>query len=307
MNRNSNTPIVTKPDIIRGIKELGLKQGGVVLVHSAMRTVGFIEGGADSVVDAFLEVLGDKGTLVAPTFCFVHEVEEDPIIDPVKDPSEMGIITETVRLRDDAFRSVNYRHSVAAIGRRARVITEVDPVLSEFDPRSSFGVLLSLNAKVVLLGVTYSSSTTHHLAEYAFEVPYRKTIDLEAKVRLADGTLVPQKMTDYQPFTYTGSRSTDFNKLGRMQEERDEVQVTVIGNAIARCFKLRDMVDFALEEADKDFNVFRTDEGKAGTHTDLDFGTIVLSPPMEDGAGWPGRIQWAVKDPSKLVMPEGKT
>ena len=306
MNRNRNTPVVTKADIVSGFKELGLKQGDVVLVHSAMRTVGYIEGGADSVVDAFLEVLGDKGTLVAPTFCFVHEIEENPIINPVNDPSEMGIITETVRLRSDSFRSTNYRHSVAAIGRRARVITDVDPVLSEFDPRSSFGVLLSLNTKVVLLGVTYSSSTTHHLAEYAFEVPYRKTIDLEVMVRLGDGPLVPQKMTDYQPFTYTGSRSADFNKLGRMQEERGEVKMTAIGNAIVRCFNLRNMVDFALEEADKDFNVFRTEEGKAGTHTDLDFGAIVLSPPIEDGAGRPGRIQWCVKDPSKLVMPEDK-
>lgn len=84
---------VTDKDIGRGLREVGLKAGDVVLVHSAMRTFGQVEGGADTVVAALLDVLGERGTLVVPTFTFMHEAEEDPIIDPLNDPSEMGIIS----------------------------------------------------------------------------------------------------------------------------------------------------------------------------------------------------------------------
>ena len=294
---------LTRDDIVRGLETTGLKSGDIVLVHSAMRTFGYIEGGAEAVIDALLEVLGERGTLVVPTFCYIHEVEEDPIIDPVNDASEMGIISETVRLRPDAVRSTAFRHSLAAVGRRARVITEVDPTLSEFDPRHSFGVLLSLNAKILLLGVTYSSATTYHFAEYLSEVPYRYTIDLEVKVRLKDGALVSQRTIDYQPLTYTGSRGVDFNRLGKMLEERGRVKMTAIGNCIARCFYLRHMIDMALAEAEKDYNVFRTPEGQPNCFTRLDFGTIVLSPEMPDSAGRPNMYQWCVKEESKLTMP----
>ena len=155
-DKDRGTGGLSQKEIVRGLRETGLKSGDVVLVHSAMRTFGPIEGGAETVVSALLEVLGERGTLVVPTFTFAHETDEDPVIDPFNDPSEMGIITETVRLRPDSFRSTAFRHSFAAVGNRARVITEVDPALSPFDLRSCFGVMLSLNSQVLICGRCYS-------------------------------------------------------------------------------------------------------------------------------------------------------
>ena len=60
---------LTKTDFVRGFKEIGIKQGDVVLIHSAMRTIGCdVQGGPQTVVDALLEVVGKRGTLVVPTF-----------------------------------------------------------------------------------------------------------------------------------------------------------------------------------------------------------------------------------------------
>jgi len=301
-------PVLTRADIAEGLRRLGLKSGDVVFVHSAMRTLGYVAGGPDAVVDAFLDVVGPRGTLVVPTFTFAHEAEEDPIIDPRHDPSEMGVITEAARLRPQALRSIAYRHSFAAIGRRAGVITEVDPALSPFDLRSCFGVMLALNTQVVLLGMTYQTSTSHHFAEWVCEVPYRHTIPLNVRVRRSDGTIVRQPMTDYQPKpspdgSYYGSRHPDFNRLGRMLEERGLVGMTAIGNAAVRRFAMRDLVDLAQVEAAKDVNVFRTEEGRTDYFTPLDFGTIVVSPVMRDGAGRQVTYQWCVMDPTKLRLP----
>lgn len=300
---------LTQKDIEKGFREIRLKRGDVVLYHSALRTFGHIEGGPNTVVKAFLETIGDTGTLVAPTFTFKKEIEEPPIIDAAKDPSEMGAISEALRLLPGAKRSVVYRHSFASIGRRMVPITEVDPRLSPYDFRSSFGVMLSLDTQVVLLGVTYSSSTSHHFAEAVCEVPYRHYLPVHVKVRTKDGQLVDQVMTDYQPKpsadgSYYGNRHTDFNKLGRMLEDKGKVGITAIGNAVVRRFSMRELIDLAQVEAEKDYNIFRTEEGQSDYYTPLTFGEIVLSPEMLDGAGRPVQYQWSVMDPSKLLMPK---
>ena len=70
---------VSKSDIIQSLKELGLRQGDIVLVHSSLKSFGYVEGGADTVIDAFLEVVGETGTLVMPTLSiknFYHVYEE---------------------------------------------------------------------------------------------------------------------------------------------------------------------------------------------------------------------------------------
>ena len=298
---------VSLDDLIRGFCEVGLKSGDIVLAHSAMRTFGPIDGGADAVVDALLDVVGPWGTLVVPTFTFAHEAEDNPIIDPVSDPSEMGIITETARRRPDALRSTAYRHSFAAVGRRAEVITQIDPALASFDLRSSFGVMLGLGTQVLLLGVTHESSTSHHFAEWVCDVPYRQTIPRHVKVRHADGSLTEQPMTDYQPRSeggsYYGSRGPDFNRLGKMLEDRGDVGTTFIGNAAVRRFAMRDLIDLAQQEAESDYNVFRTADGKSGETTELEFGQSTMSPELTDGAGRLHRVQWCVEDLGRLVMP----
>ncbi len=298
---------VTRGELIAGFGKLGIQPGAVVLLHSAMRTVGRIEGGAEAVIDALLEIVGPTGTLVVPTYTFAHEAEEDPIIDPAQDKAEMGIITETARRRPNALRSTAFRHSFSAIGPRAEVITRTDPALCAFDPRSTFGVMLALNTQVVLLGVTYTSSTSHHFAEFMSEVPYRQTIPKQVKVRLADGTVVPQAMTDYQPKSsggsYYGTRSPDFNRLGMMLEKQGSVAKTFVGNAAVRKFPMRDLIDLTLVEAARDYNIFRTAEGAAGSLTELDFGQCLMCPQFPDGAGRPNRVQWCVQDLGKLELP----
>lgn len=300
---------LTKNEIISGLKRAGLKQTDVVLVHSAMRTLGDVSSGAQTVVDALLEVIGEHGTLVVPTFTFYHEMEQDPIIDPENDRSDVGIITEIVRKMPNAHRSIAFRHSFAAVGRQADVITDVDPTLSPFDLRSSFGVMLAFNTQVILLGMAYStSSTSHHFAEWVCDVPYRQALVKKVKVRRADGSLVEQTMIDYQPKpstdgTYYGARHADFNLLGKMLEAKGLVGITAIGNAVVRRFAMRDLIDLAIVEAQKDYNIFRTPDGQLDYITPLDFGKIVLSPPLADGAKRMNQYQWSVLDEIKLRQP----
>ena len=301
--RETSQKGLTQEEIRQSLARIGLGPGNVVLVHSAMRTFGHIQGGAETVVKAFLEVLGPAGTLVAPNFTFSHEAEEDPLIDPENNPSEMGIISETVRRHPRAIRSTGFRHSFSAIGPRAEVITQVDPALSVFDLRSSFGVMLALDTQVVLAGMTYHASTSHHFAEWFCDVPYRRTIPLNVRVRRPDGSIVRQDMLDYQPQPGEACayRHPDFNRLGRMLEEQGSVGITAIGNAAVRRFAMRDLIDLAQVEAAVDYNIFRVaDETAQHDFAVLDFGRTVLSPPLPDGAGRMNQYQWCVVDEAAL-------
>ena len=45
----------TKQDLIQCLKDMGLKSTDAIMVHSSMKAIGEVEGGADTVVDAFME------------------------------------------------------------------------------------------------------------------------------------------------------------------------------------------------------------------------------------------------------------
>ena len=291
---------LTRIAIVDALHRIGVRpseQGTVLLVHSAMRTLGLVAGGVSTVVAALREAIGPTGTLVVPTFTSHHRGPEVPLIDPARDPSEMGAISEHVRRHPDARRSIALRHSFAALGPRAEAITSTDPALSPFDERSTFGELLALNSHVLLLGVCYASSTTHHFAEWVCDVSYRRTIRRNAQVRRPDGAVFNQPMIDYQP--KPGAGPSDFNRLGRMLERAGRVSVGPVGNAMGRRFLMRDLIELAREAARHDENVFRFADGQTEL-TPLDDGKLIPSHPGKDRTGRARRTLWSVVDEAGL-------
>ena len=57
----------TKDGIKRLLLNAGLQKGDVVILHSSLGRIGYVENGPDTVIDAFLEIIGDEGTFVVPT------------------------------------------------------------------------------------------------------------------------------------------------------------------------------------------------------------------------------------------------
>lgn len=176
---------VVKSDIARAVKELGITQGDIVLVHSSMKSMGYVEGGPDTVIDAFLEVLGDEGTLVMPTLIQTDfaNAYRDWHLDR---PSDVGLLTEVFRKRHNAKRSDQATHSVAAIGKDAIEITKEH---TAFGPRfGTFGSyafsysspwqkMYDKRAKVVFVGVSTRYHTFRHFAEYRFVERLLKRIE----------------------------------------------------------------------------------------------------------------------------------
>lgn len=63
-----NTPeFQSKETLIRQLKELGIQEGERIMVHSSLKSMGWISGGAQAVVEALVETVTASGTIVMPS------------------------------------------------------------------------------------------------------------------------------------------------------------------------------------------------------------------------------------------------
>ncbi|MGQ9610512.1 MAG: AAC(3) family N-acetyltransferase [bacterium] len=233
--------LVTQDDIIKGLRELGLEQGDIVFLHSSLSSFGYVDGGADTVVRAFLEVLGTEGTLSAPIFRNYFWDGPDQIWDRDNSPSLMGRISEAIRTWEGNYRSHHAPHPIAAIGKMADDLTDRHNI-TDFSFDSPFARLIELNAWIVLLGVDFNVCTMIHLIEERAEVPYRRWIDLSGTV-INKG--IPTRMT-YRFFARYPCVENDFIRFGRRIEDEGFVKKTVIGKCIAKAVRSRDLYEKAM-------------------------------------------------------------
>ena len=300
------TNCMTSDDALNGFSEAGIARGDTVLLHSALRPFGCVQGGAQTIADALLRIIGPEGTLAAPAFCFRHEIESNPIIDPENDASEMGAVSEAIRRLPGVLHTTAYRHGFSLLGREARFLAAVDPALPVFDMRSVFGRMLSLDTKVVLAGVTYINSTSHHFGEYLLRVPDRQVLMRQARLRRPGCDLLPITLADYQPIPSPNgdyyTHEHDFNKLGLWLEQEGKVRISVAGNAVIRVFSMRSLIDSILWRYPKDQWIFNMDEKM----TVLPFGKTA-SRDYTDGAGRPDTAIWSCVDPEKIYGSSNRT
>jgi aminoglycoside 3-N-acetyltransferase len=179
--------------VIDELRALGLPPGGVVLVHCGMRAVGAVEGGADALLRAIRDALGDAGTVVVPAQTPGNSLTsrayraatagmtpgeraryEDamPGFDRGTTPSQgMGVFAETVRRHPEARRSAHPQTSFAAVGAAAGEVVRVHDLDCHLGSRSPLGALYRLGATILLIGVGMDKCTALHLAEYRLEPP----------------------------------------------------------------------------------------------------------------------------------------
>lgn len=60
--------VVTSRELERSLRRLGVREGGVLLVHASLAPLGYVVHGVDAVRLVLREVLGPEGTLLVPTF-----------------------------------------------------------------------------------------------------------------------------------------------------------------------------------------------------------------------------------------------
>lgn len=229
-------------DLVSNIRSSGIERGDLVLVHSALGSIGPVEGGASTVIDAFLDVIGPSGSLVMPTMTSPFET-----FDPVLSKSNVGVLTETMRLRSDAVRSLYPVHSVAAIGKLAEEICrDHDKCNSGCGSGSPFEKIWKYDGKIMLLGVDQDRNTILHAFETERKVSYFMHFTIPAP--------------NYAPYNGTGIfELNDFpeghrNFIGITSELRENglIRYGRIGKAVTQVMQARAIHDFLIPKLQKD-------------------------------------------------------
>ncbi len=165
--------IVTRERIAHDLSVIGLRRGDVVFFHSSLKSFGWVEGGPDAVIDAFVDVVGADGLVVVPTLTFTFAKHARAhAFDPRETPSRVGAITDRLWRRPGAHRSAHPTHCIAAIGERAAELVRGHENTSTFGKDGPYGRYVAWGAKILFLGVSHRYNTTLHAVEDWLDMPY---------------------------------------------------------------------------------------------------------------------------------------
>ena len=150
--------------------DANLKHDDTVLIHSSMKKIGDIEGGAETFFQALEEYFAD-GLIAFPTLTWKIGLEGYPQagnVYSVKDsPTDISLLPELFRQREGVVRSLLPTHSLTAKGRDAAEFCKVEPskIKSSLPWDSPWGRLYERNAKILFVGCTIQSCTFFHAVE----------------------------------------------------------------------------------------------------------------------------------------------
>ena len=236
----------------------GLAEGQTVLVHVAMSKLGWIAGGAEAVILALLEAVGESGTIMMTTLSSANTDPRDwqhppvpeswwqtirdhtPAYNPLTTPTRgMGRVPELFRTWPGALRSAHPAFSDAALGPSAGYLVAEHDLREDIGDRSPLGKLYELNGHVLLLGVGHGNNSSLHLAEHRADYP-GKRYGRTGSAMLVDGQ---RQWVTYETLdTY----ADDFGEIGAAFDMAHGIEVGWIGNAEVRFFRQRPLVDFGV-------------------------------------------------------------
>ena len=165
----------TYNSLYRQIADLGLKKDDTLLIHSSLKSVGEIEGGAETLLEALEDYFKD-GLLIFPTHTWSYIQKDGDVFDKVNSDSCVGALTNIARKRQGYYRSNHPTHSVCAKGNKAYEYVQLDNETSTpTKPDGCFGILKDINGYILFLGAKLSKNTFVHSIEEAMNVPNRFT------------------------------------------------------------------------------------------------------------------------------------
>ncbi len=240
----------SRGEVVDQLRALGVRSGGVLLVHTSFRAVRPIEGGPLGLIDALRSALGSEGTLVMPSWTGDDEVPFDPASTPAAE--DLGTTADLFWRQPGVVRS-DHSQAFAAIGPRAEAIVKTPLPLPPHVPDSPVGRVHDFDGQVLLLGVGHDADTSLHLAELIAKVPYG--IPRHCMVR-QDGKRV---RIDYRENDHCCRRfalADDWLRARGLQAEGP------VGHGTARLARARDIVGLAVDAIRQQPTIFLHEPGE---------------------------------------------
>jgi aminoglycoside N3'-acetyltransferase len=226
------------------LRALGVREGGVLLVHSSFRAVRPVEGGPLGLIGALRAALGPEGTLAMPSATGDDDAPFDPATSANRE--DLGILPSLFWQQPGVERSAHF-DAVAAIGPKAAWLTGGPFVLPPAAPGSAIDRIRAAGGQILLLGVGHDANTMLHLAELLGGAPYRSDFHYTD----AEGVRVHYGENDSCCARF--ALADDWLRAEGLQREGQ------VGNAHARLIDAEDLIRLAVPRIAADPLIFLHD------------------------------------------------
>ena len=210
----------------RDLVGMGVSEGDVLLVHSSYKSLGKLQGGAETFLKVLTDILGSQGTLVFPALSFDKVNRENPCFDKNTTFGCVGYLAEYFRTQfPDVVRSVHATHSCCAWGKYSREITQnhikdITPV----GENSPFSLIPKYKGKILMLGCGLRCNTSMHGVEETAEPPYCMDRTGTVKYILIDGDKVVEQQAYRHNFALDDGRHY-IQRYDRIEELLDSGEI----------------------------------------------------------------------------------
>jgi len=254
----SDKQIFTRDSLVDDFRKLGIEKGDILNLKISLKSIGLVEGGAETVIDALLEVVGDEGTLVTDSFVepfpvflsfmYKNKISSDDSL------SYAGAITNAIMKKPDVFRASHPIQRFAAIGKYARELTE--NFTADSEPYGFLKQMANMGAKNIRVGgkdKVVGVGTTHIAI-----------CDLKLKQkRIGKGIFYIGSDGKKKIFEadWANGCPVGFNNLIERFRSAGKIQSEgTVGNAECIVTSMKDTLDFEMELLKKDPGAFLCDD-----------------------------------------------
>ena len=251
-----NTPeFQSKETLKHQLQQLGITKGDALMVHASLKSMGWIAGGAQAVVEALMETVTEAGTLIMPA---QSADNSDPVYwmeppvpenwhQPIRDHLPafdvhlsglrgMGKIAECFHRHPLTIRSPHPSHSFMAWGSKAADWMSEQPIEDSFGKNSPLAKMMQEKVKIILIGVGFDSCTALHYAEF---VQKSRSTSPQGAAILLDGKRV------WQTYDCVDMDSDRFPEIAKAFP--GNVSEGKLGQAEIRLVDMKPLVEFGID------------------------------------------------------------
>lgn len=204
----ANKTIFYDKDLKRTFKNLGVKNGDILCVHSELFGFGmpmlerkeFLQ----SLTECFFELIGEEGTLIMPTFTYSFCKNES--YDKINSRSKMGVLSEFFRKQTGVKRTNDPIFSFALKGKKEQLFLKQSK--SCFGKNCVYDTLANNNGKIILFGTQVAGYTFTHFIEEKARVPYRYFKEFKGKILFEDAK---EENTTIKYYVRNLEKNSDFD------------------------------------------------------------------------------------------------
>lgn len=257
---------ITREELVRNLRDIGIVEGDIVLVHSSLSRIGFLEEGPKTLVDALRETVGSDGHILMPTspnnVYQLDYIQNTPSFDVLNTPSQTGKITEYFRQLPEAVRSLHPTEPVSALGPRAKYfVKDHFGQLTPYNENSPFYKVSKEGGKILYIGVTLSMAGTNlHTLEdavdFKFPVYYPQTFDFKVIDEQRQSHIIQTKVHDP-----VWSKKRKCDELIPMFQEQGALKRVKIGQADTLLVDAKKFLDVMIDQYQKNGVTMYTPKG----------------------------------------------